>query len=79
MPPNALLLEGIHDAADIRLQADFIDVQRAPRISDANADVLKTAMSMGIRSRTNLDADTSYSCPPSVPWDAFVLAPTKSI
>ncbi|MEC8354338.1 MAG: NAD(P)-dependent oxidoreductase [Planctomycetota bacterium] len=63
MPPNALLLEGIHDAADIRLQADFIDVQRAPRISDANADVLKTAMSMGIRSRTNLDADTLLQLP----------------
>ena len=63
MPPNALLLEGIHDAADIRLQADFIDVQRAPRISDANADVLKTAMGMGIRSRTNLDADTLLQLP----------------
>ena len=63
MPPNALLLEGIHDAADVRLQAEFIDVQRAPRISDANTDVLKAAMGMGIRSRTNLDAQTLRQLP----------------
>ena len=58
LPPTALLLEGIHDAADVRLQSDFIDVQRAPRLSDASTDTLKEAMAMGIRSRTHLDAET---------------------
>ena len=63
MPPTALLLEGIHDAADVRLQSDFIDVQRAPRLSDANTDTLKEAMAMGIRSRTHLDAETLHTLP----------------
>ena len=63
MPPSALLLEGIHDAADVRLQSDHIDVRRAPRLSDATPDVLKETMAMGIRSRTNLDAQTLRQLP----------------
>ena len=63
MPPTALLLEGIHDAADLRLQTDFIDVQRAARLSDATADILKKAIGMGIRSRTSLDAETLRKLP----------------
>ena len=63
MPPSALLLEGIHDAADVRLQSDHIDVRRAPRLSDATPDVLKETMAMGIRSRTTLDAQTLRQLP----------------
>ena len=63
MPPTALLLEGIHDAADVRLQSDFIDVHRAPMLSDANTDTLKEAMAMGIRSRTHLDEETLRKLP----------------
>ncbi len=56
MPTSALLLEGIHDAADVRLQNDLIDVRRAPRLSDVKPEVLKETTAMGIRSRTILDA-----------------------
>ena len=63
MPPTALLLEGIHDAADVRLQSDFINVQRAPKLSDANTDTLKEAMAMGIRSRTHLDEEALRKLP----------------
>ena len=63
MPPTALLLEGIHDAADVRLRSEFIDVQRAPRFSDADSVILKETMAMGIRSRTNLDAKTLQTLP----------------
>ena len=63
MPPTALLLEGIHDAAVLRLQTDSVDVQRAARLSDANADILKETIGMGIRSRTNLDAEILRKLP----------------
>ena len=79
MPPTALLLEGIHDAADVRLQSDFIDVQRAPRLSDANTETLKEAMAMGIRSRTHLDAETLHTLPSLELWGASVSEPIRLI